>query len=600
MTNQTNRLSDSVKGSDKQNPFSDSQARNFSDAKIINEFCPISNYWSLFNDQHEILLGTRGSGKTFLLKMMRYSMLKRIQDPIAQDMAKKKEYIALYIPMYLEFVTNLTSADASSKRQIQLFQFAFNCLLAQSLLIEVTEILSEDSDKINRAKKNMVLAAELDDIWFGDGGSNVSDLFTLTTKLKKLFYTFDIKDGDIKSVPPVFSRQIGTSLLAVKELIAKHLEMQEEPTWIICIDEAEFLTEPLLRCINSVFRSDSKRIVLKVATLPYYHRTLETLDPGIVVSCGNDFNYRVVDMRYNSQDFNNLTNTLCSHRLKTRFDSDMHIEKLEDFLGVCGNDDQIDYYRAEVGDEKAKYDVIMEDIKSELSDRRKKNIDEYSIPRKTVYDKFAPVFFVRQMYYRSKEGNTKPGWYAGSQMIRKISQGNPRAFIQIMNKLFEKARKTKLTPKAQHGVIMEYVQSFCESTQGLEKHGPTIYRELDEIAMTLQDNVHNSDLKSVGCNFLLDFESDSSFHYSKEWLQQAVAYSRIIVDEDTLKNGINNKTKYLFANTYAAKYWLPMRADVYPKKIKIINNKVFTYTVKTPSPTKQTVRQLSLFQEENE
>ena len=59
------RVADEVKGYTQQNPFSDSQARNFSDAKLISEFCPVSNYWSLFNDQHEVLLGTRGSGKTF-------------------------------------------------------------------------------------------------------------------------------------------------------------------------------------------------------------------------------------------------------------------------------------------------------------------------------------------------------------------------------------------------------------------------------------------------------------------------------------------------------------------------------------------------------
>ena len=95
-----------------QNPFSDSQPRNFSDTKMCNEFCPISNYWSLFNDQHEILLGTRGSGKTFLLKMMRYSMLKRIDNPMAKDIAQKKSFLALYVPMYLEFVTHLTRFDA--------------------------------------------------------------------------------------------------------------------------------------------------------------------------------------------------------------------------------------------------------------------------------------------------------------------------------------------------------------------------------------------------------------------------------------------------------------------------------------------------------
>ena len=81
------RIADSIRGSTQQNPFSDSQARNFSDTKLLNEFFPISNYWSLFNDQHEILLGTRGSGKTFLLKMMRYSILKRIEDQRAKQLA---------------------------------------------------------------------------------------------------------------------------------------------------------------------------------------------------------------------------------------------------------------------------------------------------------------------------------------------------------------------------------------------------------------------------------------------------------------------------------------------------------------------------------
>lgn len=97
------RIADLVKGSGAQNPFTDSQARNFSDTKLINEFCPISNYWSLFNDQHEVLLGTRGSGKTFLLKMMRYSMLKRIEDPQAQILAQKKNIL----PCMFQCIWNL-------------------------------------------------------------------------------------------------------------------------------------------------------------------------------------------------------------------------------------------------------------------------------------------------------------------------------------------------------------------------------------------------------------------------------------------------------------------------------------------------------------
>lgn len=591
------KIADLVKGSNCQNPFSDSQARNFSDTKLINEFCPISNYWSLFNDQHEVLLGTRGSGKTFLLKMMRYSMLKRIQDPRAQELAEKKEYIALYVPMYLEFVTHLTSSNSSEEKQIQLFQFAFNCLLAQSMMVELKELLSEEKDKMKWAKKNLELSLALNNCWFNDDASDVSDLFSLTTKLRKLFYNFDVSTGDLTNIPPVFKRQMGASLLAVKELVAAHLGLSEEPTWIICIDEAEFLTEPLQRCINSVFRSDSRRIALKVATLPFYHRTLKTLDPNISVSAGNDFSYRVVDMDHETIDFINLTNSLVSIRLKTRFDSSLDISKLEDFLGVYGGDDQLDYYREEVK-EKATDDIIMQDIISELSEDRKQSAANYPNPRKTIRDKFAPIFYVRRMYALSRRGNTKPGWYAGSQMIRKISQGNPRAFIQIMNNMFEKARNSELTPKAQHRVIWDYVQGFSESTQALESNGPTMYRELNLIGTALHEHVHDGKIRSTGCNFTLGFDSDESFEYAKKWLQQATAYSRIVVDEDTLINGITKNTEFLLSNTYAAKYWLPMRADVAIKKIYIKNNQVATYTVKIPSKTAPPCDQLSFFGED--
>lgn len=592
------RIADFIKGSSLQNPFSDSQARNFSDTKLINEFCPISNYWSLFNDQHEILLGTRGSGKTFLLKMMRYSMLKRIETPQAQHLAEEKEYIALYVPMYLEFVTHLTSADTSEEKQIQLFQFAFNCLLAQSLLVELKEILSEEKDKVKWAKTNMNLALALNDSWFDDHTQNVTDLFLLMNRLRKLFYSFDVTTGDMSTIPPVFKRQIGASLLAVKELVAQHLGLREEPTWIVCIDEAEFLSEPLQRCINSVFRSDSRRIALKVATLPYYHRTLQTLDPDVSVSAGNDFSYRVVDMRYDDVDFYNLTNALVSNRIKTRFDSSLQITKLEDFLGVCGEDAQIDYYREEVGSESASYGAILEDIIAELSDVRKKSVDNSNNLRKTIYDKFAPIFYVRRMYQLSRNGNTKPGWYAGSQMVRKIAQGNPRAFIQIMNKLFEKARTSELKPKVQHGVIMDYVGAFCESTQALESNGPTIYQELHIIASKLHDHVHDQKIRSTGCNFILSFDCDQSFEYARKWLQQAIAYSRVTVNEDTLINGITKTTVFLLANTYAAKYWLPMRADVSPKNITIRSQQVGTYIVKMPGKKGPQSEQLSLFEED--
>jgi len=589
-----NRITDIVKNYDGENPFNDSQSRNFSDDKVTNEFYPTSIFWSLFNDQHEIVIGTRGSGKTFLLKMMRYSMLKKISDPRAQLIIKEKKFIALYVPMNIEFVGSFSYRNIPEDYQIPFFQFSFNCLLAESLITELLAILDEEKNELERYKKNSKLANHINQIWFNDQ-SRISDMSTLVVKVRALFYNHDVKNG-LDFIPPVFAKQIGSSLQSIKEVIRQILNFQDEPTWIICVDEAEFLKAPLQKCINTVFRSDSKRLVLKVATLPFYHKTYKTLDNEISVSVGNDFNFRFIDMKFDSEDFIRVTNSLCQRRLR-RFSSNSNMEKLEDFVGVIGKDDLIDYYREELGVEKSQSEIIENEIISELSPKRQENMSERVSLRKPVYDKFAPIYFVRKMYKLSRNGNTIPGWYAGSSMIRKISQGNPRRFIQLMNDLFEKARMTPLKPKAQHEVILKYARTICDATQALEIHGPEAKDNLDQIAEYLRARVHDGPLLYSGNTFSLSL-NNYEIKKNEDWIKLAVAYSRLIIDDSSLLYGIKSNTKYSIGNVYSAKYWLPMRIGDYPR-IKLSSKDKYSYLVRKISVEEED-NQISFFDEGNE
>lgn len=66
----------------------------------------------------------------------------------------------------------------------------------------------------------------------------------------------------------------------------------QNTNWIACIDEAEFLSEPFIRCINTFLRSEKRPLVIKMATLPSKHSTRETLVSGVSIEPGgNDFNY---------------------------------------------------------------------------------------------------------------------------------------------------------------------------------------------------------------------------------------------------------------------------------------------------------------------
>lgn len=577
------RKADSILHYDGQNPFSDSQARNFSDSKIIGEFYPTSCFWSLFNDQHEILLGTRGSGKTFLLKMMRRSMLKRIHNPEAEELVQKKEFVALYVPMHLEFVSELNDLEFREDRQNTVFCFFFNCLLGESLLSELMDMLKEEPDELKRIKLELELSRKIDLMWFGEKAVRdcASTFDELSEKLRQLYYNFDLIKDSLEEIPPTFRRQLGASLISVKTLITNALGFREEPTWIICVDEAEFLSESLQKCINSVFRADSNRIALKVATLHYYHKTLDTVDPNTVVSMGNDFNYRIVDMKYDSTDFTKLTDALCAHRLKTRLTAvDIDVQTLEDFLGKIGNDELLDYYRAEMGEKEGTIEAIDAKIMLELSPERKNGATNYSDTRKPVFDRLRPVFYVREMLRRANTGHSKPGWYAGATMVRKISQGNPRLYIQIMNSLFEKAKNAKLTPKAQHETILKFAGDFCKATQALETYGPLAYSHLDKIGSYLKEQVHGEYLVPAGFDFKLGYTKGFQVQENIGWLQKAIAYSRLVVAEETLINGINKDTKYTLSNAYAAQYWIPMRSDTV-KTVSKMGNRLNTYTVTT-------------------
>lgn len=554
------RFSDKVKGFQGENPFSDNQSRTFSDRKVYKEFYPISLFWSLFNDQHEVLLGARGSGKTFLLRMMRYSMLRKIEDKKAKQLVESKSYIALYVPLRLEFVVQLMYANLSNYSQMIRFQEGFNCLLSSSLIDEIGALLEDIPDGSKRVAKQITIVTKLEELWFGQS-TGICELHELLYRVNKYYCSIDWKKAPNEENHCLFQKQICYPLMAAREVLSRELDLLSDPTWIVCIDEAEFLTESMQKCINTFFRSHSNRIALKIATLPYYHITLGTLDEEISISEGNDFSYRIVDMKADEKDFIQLTNNLCRHRLKEHFSRDESCDTVEDFVGVVGNDFEIDYYRYEVGEKKAEQHVIQRKMIEDFSNIRSKNSENYNNKRKSLYDKFAPVFYLREMKRLDEDGNHTPGWYAGARIIREVSQGNPRLFIQVMNVLFERARSTHLTPKAQHREIMRFSEGICKATKSLEKHGPDAFFYLEQVASSLSKKIHEGHLVTGGNVFKISYKNDDEFEKALPWIELSVAYSRIIVDEETKIHGINRNTKMVLSNAFCVSHWIPMRRE---------------------------------------
>ncbi|MGV8080005.1 MAG: hypothetical protein AB2L22_08110 [Syntrophales bacterium] len=576
------RLSDKLLGYNGPNPFHDAQFRAYDSTKSRLEFYPTSFFWSLFNEENEILVGTRGSGKTALLRMLTYSNLKHLDHDTAKQLIAERRFIGFYVPMNLEFMGSLPGQRVASKDKVIFFQYAFNCSAIHAFLSELDELLKDSfSDKKHRANVEFDLCSYLSDQWFSASESRATSLTDMTSFVDRCFSSiFTLENVTEAPESRLFAQPI---LLPIKNAIrdikgALRLDL-DHAHWLVCIDEAEFLDESCLKCINTFMRAEERPLVIKMATLPYKHNTLETNQPGIFIEPhGSDFNYRQVDLNPESSDFVGLTDYVCGSRLK-RCGIEVENMTLENFLGRVGhNDDLVDYYRSEMGEREASEEAVMEGIREALSEQRRRRIDEFSEEpeklKQPYLKKFAPIYYARQMRKEQSRGNRTPGWFAGASTIRRIADGNPRRFIQVMNSLVKAACQSLLTPREQHRAVTNFCSDMHTAVEGYPEFGLVLRGLVDTIGKNLQDKVHGQSMKFVGCGFSVSDEFLSN-EYLLNALQLGIAYCFIKTDENSFVNSVTRESSLRLSYLLGVFFWLPLREVGSPPRIHQKNGTMF-------------------------
>ena len=559
-------LSKKILGFQGENPFRETQAKSFRDSLLTQEFFPTTLFWSLFNEQHEVLLGTRGSGKTILLRMLSYSFLRNLNHPNVKEIKEKKKFIGFYIPMHLEFVSALPGRDIPAEEKLEYFQFAFNCLAATSLLYEVRLLLADTCEDMDvRLQKEAEICVDLRRLWFGDACRVVRTIEDLAFEITVLWETTPFwKDGECGGKVPPFSRPVLDPIKSAIQRVSQIIGLDfHNSTWIACIDEAEFLREPYLRCINDFMRSEKRPLVIKLATLPYRHSTLDTLEEGVKIEPnGNDFSYNVVDMQIDSPDYLGLCDHLLRSRLK-RCGIDIGAGTLDDFLGRIGGGDQKDYFLNELADEYPSDDILLTAIVASLSERRQERYARLkpTNPARISSDylkRFSPVFYARRTKSESRHGNRTVGWFAGAETVRRVADGNPRRFLQLVSDLFEMARTSELSPKNQHRVIVAFSRRHFEYASGLPMYGFFLQSILETIGAFLARRVHGQNMVDGGCHFRLS-ESLLRDELFIRAIHLGIAYSLLFCDSQSLCGKINEASDLRLAYLCAVHFWLPMR-----------------------------------------
>jgi hypothetical protein len=559
-------LSNQLHGTTGPNPFHEAQAKTFGDDKLIREFFPTSTYLSLFNEGHEVLLGSRGSGKTAILRMASYSCFNQITQPAVKKIADQRRFYGFYIPLHLEFMASLPQDTPDGSGSTEFFQFAFNCAAAKAFLAEVRTLLSSvGRTTAQRLEKEAILLERLCKMWMLGASAQFACLEDVADRVDTMYFQQAPWKDRTMAPLPIFARHLFSPIIAILPQFCRELDIDANAShWLACVDEAEFLKPAYLKCFNSFMRSEKRPIVLKLATLPYKYTSMETFVPGVSVEgSGNDFNFRSIDLAWDSEDFRLLSDHLLDKRLQ-RTELFSGKVNLESFVGMIGNDDPKDYYKAEVGEEIATDEKILEGILKEVSPERRARFERIrDTPARIASDyfkKFSPVFYLRYVRREAERGNRKVGIFAGPTIIRRVADGNPRRFIQMMHDMFETARRTKLGRKAQHEVIESFVDRECERAAGLPDFGLLLDGILKTVGQLMESRVHGSgQMVESGVNFEVQ-EALLANSVIRGALELGVAYSFLFVDTKSLTAGLTSATDFRLAHVVAVKYWLPTRS----------------------------------------
>lgn len=554
------------------NPFSQSQARVFTNDRILKEFQPTPRFWSLFNEEHEILVGARGSGKTHLLRMMRYSLLRMLNHETAKKICAELEYLAIFAPTNLEFLDSFSELKYDKLKKAKYFQFGYNCLIAVNFLEEIKGLIKDQIEgAFEQDSAGRAIAEEIAAVWIKDTPRPITRILQIQQHIQMAYATFSAEDLDFERdyTTQIFSKQIGSILATAGPIVTDALKLKKEPKWIICIDEAEFLDEDLQMTINSLMRSSTTgNFTIKMATLPFHHQTLSTTNTSAPLSpTGDDFKYIPIDMDFDSEEFRRFAEQICTSRLACA-GYPMGIRSLSDIIEILGGDNQIDYYANCVGTTEGQREFIEKGIvdqrpKSAANPSIKEGLGSAST-RKTIYDKYAPIYFTREMKRMSQKGNTTPGWYAGAAILYKLSQGNPRRLIQLLYSLFEKRMAGQpVSVRDQHRILIEFSQRLVESSQALPKFGPALNKLIKQVAEFISFEAHGDEIKYVGWSFKLGNITDET----REIIKLGAAFQYLVCDHQSLSL-IDEDTEIEFANIVCTFYWIPMRKGD-PKKFTI-------------------------------
>jgi len=579
--------------------FESSNARNLNASQLTNEFIWTESFDSLLSLQNQIILGSRGSGKTALIKMLAHENLSKVTDKYskARVVLDKREFIATYVPLRVEWVNSLNNFESDKEKY---FIWSLNLSLCSRLLDTIKSCIDNYfHDEIEQLRCERAISKSISTFWFD------SQIFNNIEHIRKELENIEFRKNLVfnkevmgieltkqeKEVGIAFHMTLFKPFEYATRVAQEHLCLSENAKWIVCIDEAEFLSKSHHQILNTYMRSASD-LVFKITTMPYRHHTLDT-DVMANINVGHDLDYVYID-KLGTSDLNqqkadaviqNFAENLFINRLKY---FGQEVFSLETLVGRS----ILTQSTADIADDEE----VLSLINKHCNDETKLRSSELYYNKKDDFDdaigrKLRGILLLRDEYH-NKSGNASSVLYSGAEVISRCSDGNPRRLFRLFNHLLSNLKdgQKSIPNSSQSERLKSYSHRELEVIK-FEKDGVKAFEFLNKVGGYFKDKCL---IDKLGADipqsfYINDNISDEYWDNIKTAVDLGLLYPYIKKDRNSKTLFPSKEGRFVLANCLAPNF------NLFPR----IGREVSFNTIFHPNNEMFEREQLELFRNED-
>lgn len=310
------------------NPFDITKAVDFTDQQIVDYWVDISSNGG-FKDLLKptslmpmIILGSKGSGKTHLMRYFSYELQKIKHKKNLKKGIDEDKFIGIYVRCSGLISERFNGKERTDEMWLNVYSYYWELWIAQISLNIILDLVSNNIIVLPNEKELVVEILNL----FNKQPANVNEIKTLDD-VKFLFSRLQ-KEVDYEVENCIFNdnKKFQVDILlsssrityGLPNIFTKYVPFFKDKIFLYLIDELENISESQQQLIQTLIREKNTACTFRIGARLYGIRTYQTLGSGEENREGSEFEQVVLDsfLRVNNKNYSKFMRKVCEHRLK--------------------------------------------------------------------------------------------------------------------------------------------------------------------------------------------------------------------------------------------------------------------------------------------